>query len=310
MNDATLHETKIHGTATAPYSVYHGNIPEWIVSFPLHWHQEFELIYCMAGEVQVTVWGQAFVLYEKDLLVVLPHAVHSIEQSGGMEGEYYNIVFHPSVFRWAEEDPCYEAYVLPFLRRERDFGCLYRAGSGFNLAVTPCILSILRHRRERYTTHAFMMRSNLFLIFHHMYQYSTAATEEGGSLQLSYGRLKNAIYYVQHFYDRDVSVQSAARQCGFSESHFMKLFKELTGMGFNAYLVDYRLTLAAKQLSGTDHKIIDIAESCGFHNPSYFSRVFQRKYQKTPKAYRTASRASSAGEDLEKAPDAEQSPAS
>ena len=42
----------------------------------------------------------------------------------------------------------------------------------------------------------------------------------------------------------------------------MKLFRELTGMSFNAYLVDYRLQLAAKQLSETDNKVIDIMENC------------------------------------------------
>lgn len=34
MDCAELHETKIHGSITFPYSVYHGRIPEWIHSFP------------------------------------------------------------------------------------------------------------------------------------------------------------------------------------------------------------------------------------------------------------------------------------
>ena len=66
----------------------------------------------------------------------------------------------------------------------------------------------------------------------------------------------------------------------------MKLFKEFTGMSFNAYLTNYRLELAAKQLSQTKFKVIDIAQGCGFHNQSYFTRVFQKKYNKTPLAYR------------------------
>ena len=66
----------------------------------------------------------------------------------------------------------------------------------------------------------------------------------------------------------------------------MKLFKKFTGMSFYTYLINYRLELAAKQLSETNFKIIDIAESCGFHNHSYFTRAFQKKYQKTPLMYR------------------------
>lgn len=66
----------------------------------------------------------------------------------------------------------------------------------------------------------------------------------------------------------------------------MKLFKELTGMSFKAYLVSYRLELAAKQLSETNLKVIDIAGNCGFHNQSYFTRAFSKKYSQTPLMYR------------------------
>ena len=40
MDCAELHETKIHGSIAFPYSVYRGRIPEWIHSFPLHWHED------------------------------------------------------------------------------------------------------------------------------------------------------------------------------------------------------------------------------------------------------------------------------
>lgn len=296
-DETHLHETKIHGTKTAPYSVYHGNIPEWIVSFPLHWHEEFELIYCAKGRIQVTVWGQGYTLCEQDLLVVLPHAVHAIEQWGKESGDYYNIMFHPSIFRWSEADPGYESLVLPFLTGERTMDCLHTADTAFNAAAAPCIRSILEHRREIYGTHALLMRANLFLLLHYMNQYGTEAGEESGAQLLSYSRLKNALYYVQHHYDSEITVGSAAGQCGFSESHFMKLFRELTGMSFNAYLVNYRLELAAKQLAETNHKVIDIAESCGFHNPSYFARVFGKKYKMTPLAYRRTAEEARGGED-------------
>lgn len=99
MDYTPLHETKIHGIPAFPYSVYRGNIPKWIPSFPLHWHDDFELIYCVAGRIQVTVWGQAYTLCAEDLIVILPHVVHSIEQGGPEGGEYFNIMFHPPFLR-------------------------------------------------------------------------------------------------------------------------------------------------------------------------------------------------------------------
>lgn len=285
MDYAPLQETKIHGTAAFPYSVYHGRIPEWLRSFPLHWHDDFEIIYCMKGQIQITLWGQAHVLHDKDLIVILPHAVHSIEQNSSKGGEYFNIMFHASLFKGTEEDPCYAKYVLPFLKGEKTMDCFYPAGSPFNQTVAPGILSMYAHREESYSTYELCIKSNLFLLLHHMNQNSTT-TSDNCFLQLSYSRLKKALYYIQESYDHDISICEIASQCGFSESHFMKLFKELTGMSFKAYLVSYRLELAAKQLSETNLKVIDIAGNCGFHNQSYFTRAFSKKYSQTPLMYR------------------------
>ena len=286
MNGIPLHETKIHGIITFPYSVYRGRIPEWIPSFPLHWHDDFELIYCADGQIQVTVWEKSYVLCAGDLVVLLPHAVHAIEQHGSDSGEYFNIMFHPSLFKGSEGDLCYDKYVLPFLNGEKTLDCFYPAASSFSQTITPCVHSMLKHRRESYTTSELMIKSNLFLLLHYINAQSTDAASDHKALQLSYSRLKNALYYVQKFYDHDITIQEAAGQCGFSESHFMKLFKEFTGMSFNAYLVNYRLELSAKQLAETELKVIDIMENCGFHNQSYFTRAFHRKYQMTPLMYR------------------------
>ena len=45
MKEPLLHETKIHGTKDFPYIVYHGIIPDFFKAYPLHWHDEVEIIY-------------------------------------------------------------------------------------------------------------------------------------------------------------------------------------------------------------------------------------------------------------------------
>lgn len=288
MEHAPVHETKTHGTAALPYTVYHGVIPEQIQSFPLHWHDDFELIYCNGGQLEVAVWGQAYRLNKEDIIIVLPRAVHSISQCGRHPGEYFNIMFHPALFKGTEDDPCYAKYVLPFLNGKKTLNCFHPRDSAFHRDAAPCVRSLLEHRKDGYSTHELLMKSQLFLLLHHMKEHGCSASGDSSLLQLSYSRLKNALYYVQHFYDQDVNVKTAAEKCGFSESHFMKLFREFSGMSFNAYLVHYRLELAAKQLSETDLKVIEIAENCGFRSQSYFTRAFRKKYGKTPLAYRKA----------------------
>ncbi len=286
MTNTLLHETKIHGTIDFPYIVYHGKIPDFIHSYPLHWHDEAEIIYVTKGYAKITVWSNAYYVQEGDIVILMPHVIHSIEQMDSHHAEYFNIVFHFSILEKPEENSCYHKYLKPFLSHEKSVNCYERKGTELNTQLTPLILSLIQNRRNSYTTCEYLVKSNLFMIMHYLNQACTNADKTAFLLQANYDKLKTALYHVQNSFSQNITIKQAAELCGFSESHFMKLFKELTGMSFTAYLVNYRLEISAKQLAETKQKIIDIATNCGFNNHSYFTRAFLKKYGVTPAQYR------------------------
>ena len=286
MNNTLLHETKNHGTVDFPYIVYHGKIPDFIHSYPLHWHEEAEIIYITKGCMKITVWSHTYQVQEGDIIILMPHTIHSIEQIASHHAEYFNIVFHFSILEKTEGNNLYDKYLKPFLTHEKSVNCYERKGSKLNAILTPSLLSLIEHRRESYTTCEYLVKSNLFMIMHNLNQACIRAGKNEVLLQANYFKLKTALYHVQNSYAQNITIKQVADLCSFSESHFMKLFRELTGMSFTAYLVNYRLELSAKQLLETNHKIIDIATNCGFNNHSYFTRAFLKKYGLTPAKYR------------------------
>ena len=88
-----LHETKIHGKLFFPYTVYRVIIPEYIHSYPVHWHKEMELIYVVSGEGYVMVQTEQYHVQQGDIIVIPPEALHSIKQFQSECMEYYNIIF-------------------------------------------------------------------------------------------------------------------------------------------------------------------------------------------------------------------------
>lgn len=286
MNNTLLHETKIHGTIDFPYIVYHGKIPDFIHSYPLHWHDEAEIIYVTKGCAKITVWSNTYHVQEGDIVILMPHVIHSIEQLDSHHAEYFNIVFHFSILEKPEENSRYDKYLKPFLAHEKSVNCYEPKGTKLNTCLTPLLLSLIENRRNSYTTCEYLVKSNLFMIMHYLNQACINTDKNEVLLQENYHKLKTVLYHVQNSYAQNITIKQAAALCGFSESHFMKLFKELTGMSFTAYLVNYRLELSAKQLIETEQKIIDIATNCGFNNHSYFTRAFLRKYNLTPAKYR------------------------
>ena len=257
MDERLLHETKIHGTVEFPFAVYLGRVPEYITAFPRHWHEEAELIYVTAGRLNVSVWAQ-------NIVIVLPHAIHAIEQAQSEKAEYYNIMFN---FSLLGEDRLAEKYLKPFLTHEKNVNCMEPAGSELNLKLKPLLESLIEHRNDSYSTHEYLVKSNLLMVMHLLNQHCVETGEKDLALHMTYDRLKPALDWVQLSYAMDTPVQYVADLCGFSTSYFMKLFKDL-------------------QLAVEDLNVIEVASNCGFHNHSYFTRAFVKKYGMTPVKYR------------------------
>mgnify|MGYP003307334106 CR=1 FL=1 len=83
-----------------------------------------------------------------------------------------------------------------------------------------------------------------------------------------------------------IKVADVAELIDFSESHFMRYFKEMMNTSFIDYLRDYRLTMATRLLLSSDSSILTISEEVGFDNLSYFNRAFKKQYGMTPSQYR------------------------
>lgn len=279
-------ESKIHGQPSFPYTVYKGKIPAFFPSYPLHWHDEIELIYIYSGCGMITIQSHSYTVKSDDIVIVPPQMVHSIEQHNKSQMEYFNILFQFSLLNYSANDVCYEKYFKPLYCHTK-LPLLYLASEvELNRLLRPHIMYLIENRNKSNTTDELMVKSNLFAIMHHITRHSSPTSDAELSLKNNYDKLKNLLLYMQSNYNCPITVKDAAAVCGFSPSHFMKLFKELTGKSFSQYLIDYRLEIAARQLVETSDKVIDLAENVGFHNASYFSRAFHSKYGETPSSYR------------------------
>jgi AraC-like DNA-binding protein len=86
--------------------------------------------------------------------------------------------------------------------------------------------------------------------------------------------------------DSSIQVREAARICGMSESHFMSLFKRVTGLSFVTYFNHFRIERAQALLAKTDESMASIGQQVGFCDQSYFGAVFSRIVGMTPATYR------------------------
>ena len=103
-----------------------------------------------------------------------------------------------------------------------------------------------------------------------------------------------ALDFMRRNLHRDISRDEVARHAGISPSHFSRLLKERTGRSFTELLRQCRVDLACELLGNTQHTLAEIADTCGFCDQSYFTRVFQDVKGATPKQFRATGKAAGA----------------
>jgi AraC family L-rhamnose operon transcriptional activator RhaR len=99
-------------------------------------------------------------------------------------------------------------------------------------------------------------------------------------------KLGQALAVLEQRYTEDLSVEELAALSGYSVNHFSRLCNRVYGLPPRQYIVQQRLSLAARLLGETDLSITETADSCGYADPNYFSRLFKRKMGVTPREYR------------------------
>lgn len=99
-------------------------------------------------------------------------------------------------------------------------------------------------------------------------------------------RLLPAIDHVYRNFANPLTVGELASLCHFSESHFMRLFKERLRLTAYAFVEQVRMYHAIELLKRGDESISRIAAACGFYDHSAFVKRFRKFTGKTPLRYR------------------------
>lgn len=86
------------------------------------------------------------------------------------------------------------------------------------------------------------------------------------------------------------TVEAFAAASGYSLFHFARTFNRLVHHTPYDYIIRRRLSEAARQLTATRRRVIDIGLEAGFNNPETFARAFKRMFGIQPSQTRQAGR--------------------
>lgn len=85
---------------------------------------------------------------------------------------------------------------------------------------------------------------------------------------------------------QDLNLDTLAHYSQLSKFHFAKKFKELTDTSPIQHFINMKIQHACFQLDNSQETIKHIAETLGYNDPYYFSRLFKKMVGMSPKQYR------------------------
>jgi AraC family transcriptional regulator len=97
--------------------------------------------------------------------------------------------------------------------------------------------------------------------------------------------LKRVLDYIEEGLSSDVSLSSLAQEVGYSRGHFLKMFRQATGLTPHRFLLSRRVE-RARALLKRGASLVDVAGLCGFSSQAHFTQVFRQHLGITPGEYR------------------------
>ncbi|MCI8483161.1 MAG: helix-turn-helix transcriptional regulator [Lachnospiraceae bacterium] len=95
--------------------------------------------------------------------------------------------------------------------------------------------------------------------------------------------------YIENHLERDLSLETIARELNYSKFYMARVFKEDTGSTLYQYIRRRRLEEAARKLAETPKSLVEISLEAGYSSQQAFTQAFRHVYQCTPQEYRRLS---------------------
>ncbi|MDF2725311.1 MAG: two-component system response regulator [Paenibacillus sp.] len=108
-----------------------------------------------------------------------------------------------------------------------------------------------------------------------------AAYVQKQRMSVNHQIVKQLLGIVEDEMDQEISLHQVADRLFVNSSYLSRLFKQETGKSFSAYVIERKMERAKSALLN-GLKISEAAALVGYHDGSYFTRVFRKYWGKTP----------------------------
>ena len=246
---------------------------------PMHLHKELELCFVLSGSCRVSTDRQSFEAGPNEILLFDAGSSHELCASGA-----------PARLLTLQISNSFCARFYPQIRSIR-FGC-----RGLSSCLAQAQLTALRHamllalsaylRDTPESPFSCMEQINgIFAILLRGTPYRVLSDTENMTQTRNAERMHRILHDLETHYSEPVRLSEIAKREGLTPTYLSHLFREQLHIPFQDYLGRLRLEAAMLLLRQSDTTLTDAAYACGFSDPKYLNRSFQKNLGMTPRQW-------------------------
>lgn len=144
----------------------------------------------------------------------------------------------------------------------------------------PTLISNIRLNQQRQFHDKMESRGILYILMSRFFKLATPKEE------VKDNRIHQTMVYIRKHLNCHIDIDKLADMACMSKDHYIRVFKREAGETPNVYIIRRKLEKAELALVTSNLPIKGIAEMLGYHDFSYFNRVFKQNAGVTPLQYR------------------------
>lgn len=270
-------ERVAHEMQNIPLSYYYVDKKHPAYHTPLHWHRPAEMVRVLSGKLKIYLDEETKTVTPGDILFINQQVIHGFSPINCV----YEIINFDAEEISLRTSLCKDALriftnnhvnVLPFTSNENNllfcvanqlFDFATVESKDYGLLVLGTLFELL----------------GLIYTQHHYIENFKSSTNTKV--------FKPLLEFIEKSYMKPITLSDMAQISGMSTSHFSVLFHDFFRQTPIDYLNSYRIERACLLLINSDYPVTEVAYKCGFNDSAYFTKVFKKYKDCTPKKYRT-----------------------
>ncbi|MBO4514037.1 MAG: helix-turn-helix domain-containing protein [Lachnospiraceae bacterium] len=264
------------------YEVYEKEgVPTGAMAF--HYHNFYEILYVLEGEYSSMVETQSYHLHKGDFLLIDLNVMHKYQPTEAAGENSKRIIL------WVTG-----AYLRGLSEAEMDLTECFRTSASrawhfpvYYEEMLRGYLLKLAMDGESTGIRRTMDRGYLTLFFSHLNLLCTRKESLlAGEFVAEHPLVERVNAYVEEHLEENITLDVLAEQVHMSKYHFLRKFKELTGVTAHAFVMNKRLIRACELLKKGE-SVTAAYQSTGFGDYSVFLRNFRAAFGIAPGQYRS-----------------------